>query len=1191
MGDSLSLATPRRSARTFTSHRKLNGKVSVWTETAVLPTYLPAPPDKNPMFLEKRVYQGSSGRVYPLPFTDRIAEKPVERRWKVVWLENEFLRVMVLPELGGRIHALQDKTNGYEALYRQDVIKPALVGLAGPWLSGGIEFNWPQHHRPATFLPIDFEIEEHADGSKTVWCSDHDPMARMKGMHGVCLHPGKSLLELKVRAYNRTPFVQTFLWWANVATRVHEAYQSFFPPDVYYVADHARRSISAYPLCEGFYYGVNYRERGRKGIPPTERPSQFIPPHCAESRITNHTSRITPQLPNYAPNDLSFYANIPTPCSYMCMGSKEDFFGGYDYAAQAGIVHWANHHISPGKKQWTWGNHEFGYAWDRNLTEKDGKGEYGPYIEIMAGVYTDNQPDFSFLQPGETKMWSQYWYPIQKIGPAQKANLDAALSVRPISAGCQPATQPTTSRRYDGKWLIGVAVTRRQPGVHVRVIAGDKPVADFKRDLSPAAPLLEEVNLSKRVKALEISVSDQAGRELITYQVKPRIRSEVPPPATEPPAPAEIGSADELFITGLHLEQYRHATRSPTLYWKEVLKRDPLDARCNNAMGLWHLRRGEFTAAEAHFRKAIERLARRNSNPYDSEAYYNLGLCLRYLGRDEEAYPAFYKAAWNQAWVAASYHALAEIDCGRKAWPCALEHLEQSLRFNMDNTRARDLKAIVLRKLGRKNEAKQLLSGTLALDPLDWWARHLNGDALECDLQTVLDLALDFTRAGLYADAIAMLRGAARARAATNAGEKAISANGHPTHELPDQSWGTAPLVRYYLGWLYEKIGDAKAALEQYKTASALPPDYCFPARLEEIAILEAAMRANPSDARAPYYLGNLLYDRRRHEEGIRMWERAARLDPHFSITWRNLGIGYFNIYRKPAQARIAYDKAIRANPADARLLYERDQLWKRIGIAPAKRLQELEKHPRLVHQRDDLSVELCALYNQEGRHQEALALVSRRHFQPWEGGEGGPLGQHVRSHLALGREGLTSGKAHSARAHFEAALNAPVNLGEAKHLLANQSDIHYWLGCAYDALGEKATSRKHWLAAATFRGDFQQMSIRSFSEMTYYSALSWIRLGRKAAGRKLLNELLTYASKLAKEPAKIDYFATSLPTMLLFEDDLQHRQETTALFLQAQAHLGLGRLAKAKSLLRRVLRRDPSHAQAVDHLKELSAR
>src|SRR6266550_2722025 len=280
--------------------------VHVRVEEIVIPTYLPAMPDKNPMFLEKRVYQGSSGKVYPLPFTDRIAEKPVDRKWKAVWIENEFIRAMVLPEIGGRIHVLQDKTNGYDAIYNQPVIKPALVGLAGPWISGGIEFNWPQHHRPATFLPLDFKIEEHADGSKTIWCSDHDPMARMKGMHGVCLHPGRSYLELKVRAYNRTPFVQTFLWWANVATRVHEGYQSFFPPDVYYVADHARRSMSEYPLCQGRYYGVDYGERGRKGVPQSERPAQFVPPHATDSKsaIGNRQSAI----PDYAPNDLSFYA-------------------------------------------------------------------------------------------------------------------------------------------------------------------------------------------------------------------------------------------------------------------------------------------------------------------------------------------------------------------------------------------------------------------------------------------------------------------------------------------------------------------------------------------------------------------------------------------------------------------------------------------------------------------------------------------------------------------------------------------------------------------------------------------------------------------------------------------------------------------------------------------------------------------
>jgi hypothetical protein len=524
----------RRPATALASrrYRATGSGVSAWTENAVIPAYLPAPPDKNPMFLENRVYQGCSGKVYPLPFTDRIMERPVNRRWKAVWLENEYLQVMVLPELGGRIHALRDKTNGYDAIYRQTVIKPALVGLAGPWLSGGIEFNWPQHHRPGTFLPVHFEIESHADGSKMIWCNDHDPMARMKGMHGVCLHPGRAYLELKVRAYNRTLFVQTFLWWANVAARVHEAYQSFFPPEVYYVADHARRSMSEYPLCEGFYYGVNYGERGRHGVAAHEQPTQFVPPHChVRARVTHPASRVADHLPDYAPNDLSFYANIPTPCSYMCRGSREDFVGGYDYAAQAGIVHWANHHLSPGKKQWTWGNHNFGYAWDRNLTDQDEHGEYRPCIELMAGVYTDNQPDFSFLQPGETKAWSQYWYPIQKIGPAQHANLEAAVSVRPAK----------------GRWLIGVAVTRRQPRSEVRLTIKGKPVASFRRDLSPERALVEAVKLPGGVQNLLVSVSDEAGRELISCLVKPRIRRQVPPPVTEPPAPAAITSYPELW--------------------------------------------------------------------------------------------------------------------------------------------------------------------------------------------------------------------------------------------------------------------------------------------------------------------------------------------------------------------------------------------------------------------------------------------------------------------------------------------------------------------------------------------------------------------------------------------------------------------------------------------------------------------
>jgi tetratricopeptide (TPR) repeat protein len=1156
-------------------------QVQVRVEDLVMKTYLPAAPDKNPMFLEKRVYQGSSGKVYPLPFTDRIAEKPVDRKWKAVWLENEFLRVLVLPEIGGRIHAIQDKSNGYDLIYNQSVIKPALVGLAGPWISGGIEFNWPQHHRPATFLPVDFEIEAHTDGSKTIWCSDHDPMCRMKGMHGICLHPDRALVQLKVRAYNRTPYVQTFLWWANVATRVHEAYQSFFPPDVYYVADHARRSMSEYPLAKGFYYGVNYGERGRNGIPQNEISSQFVPPHCNNSKFKIQNSK----LPSYVANDLSFYANIPVPTSYMCMGSQEDFFGGYDYKAQAGIVHVANHHISPGKKQWTWGNQEFGYAWDRNLTDADAGGEFAPYIEIMAGVYTDNQPDFSFLQPGETKTWSQYWYPIQQIGPAQHANAQAAVTLKNAGAKCR----------------LGISVTRYFSAATIQLAAKGKKIFSRRLNLSPNQPFVTEILLPHGIVETELSLNfaDSAGIEIIRYQPKSRIQGAVPPPATEPLAPKNISSTDELFITGLHLDQYRHATRCPTLYWREALRRDPLDSRCNNALGLWHLKRGEFVVAEKYFRQAIERLTRRNANPADSEAYYNLGLCLRLQmntsaggkfetsgARFTEAYAAFYKATWSQAWVAAAFHALAEMDCCREDWPTALEHLNHSLRFNTDNLRARNLKVIVLRKMSSTEgsssqsqkmaaEAAAVLRETLTLDPLDWWARHLDGRKLGCDTQTTLDVAHDYARAGFFSEAIELLL----AGVPSSIREAAIS-------QLPTQSWGAEPLQFYTIGWLYEKIGDIKSAKANFRTAAAIAPDYCFPARLEEIAILESAMRLDARDAKAPYYLGNLFYDRRRHTEAIRLWEKSAKLDPHFSIVWRNLGIGYFNVFKKPGRARAAYDQALKAGPDDARLLFERDQLWKRLGEKPSKRLVEFETRPHLVAQRDDLSVELAALYNQTGQAAEALALISARNFQPWEGGEGGPLGQWVRSHLTLGKAALQKRQLLDvALAHFRSALKSPLNLGEAKHLLANQSDIHYWLGVALELSGEKKMAVDHWRAAAEFKGDFQEMSVRALSEMTYYSALALEKIGQKSKAKKMFRDLLAHAQKLQKSAAKIDYFATSLPTLLLFDDDLQFRQETTARLLAAQARCGLGQLARAKSLLADVLRRDPNHALAADFL------
>jgi tetratricopeptide (TPR) repeat protein len=1104
------------------------GAVKAWSAPVAIPTYHPLSPDKNPMFLEKRVYQGSSGRVYPLPFTDRISTEAQEHPWQAVHLENEFIRVMVLPEIGGRIHVGLDKTNGYDFFYRQNVIKPALVGLAGPWISGGVEFNWPQHHRPATFMPVDFQVEQHADGSQTIWCSDHDPMNRLKGMHGVCLHPGKAYIEVKVRLYNRTPFEQTFLWWANIGTHVHELYQSFFPPDVHWVADHARRAMSRFPLCDGHYYGVNYGQRGVTGVPAEEQPPNFVPPGT------------------YPPNDLSWYANIPVPTSYMAMGSSEDFHGGYDHRRAAGLVLIADHHIAPGKKQWTWGNDPFGYAWDRNLTDQD-----GPYIELMAGVYTDNQPDFSFLAPGETRIFSHYWYPIREIGPAQKANVDAALSV--VAS--------------EGTVRVGACVTQAFPGACVRLEAHGESLAEWVRDLAPGVPFVESSELPSDVSAadLDVVVVTSDARELLRYTTPPTSEPLAPAPAAEPLQPDQVPSADELFVIGLHLEQYRHATRYPETYWREALRRDPGDSRCNNAMGRWHLRRGEFQEAEQHFRNTINRLTSRNANPYDGEPYYNLGLTLRYLGRDAEAYSAFYKSTWNQAWHSAAYFALAELDAKRGDWKTALDHLRSCLRMNTDHLNARNLMATVLRKLGKKAEADGLLSGTSALDPTDSWTHHLASNLVPRENQMLLDLALDYAQAGLYPEAVDVL-----AHADRNAGD------------------GSLPIVLYALGYFHSLVGDVAVAKALYNEAAQASPDYCFPSRLEELQILQAATAADPSDARAAYYLGNLLYDRRRHREAIALWERSASLDPSFSVVWRNLGIGYFNVLGNADKARDAFDRAIRVGPEDARVFYERDQLWKRVDESPETRLAEFEKFADLVRRRDDLSVELASLYNQTGQHEKALALLESRKFQPWEGGEGLVLGQYVRAHLALGQRELAAGNTLEALLFFEAALRCPENLGEATHPLANRSEVFYWLGVVTDAAGYRVSAREWWERAAKHTGDFQQMSVKSFSETTYYSALALKRLGKSADAAKLLRGLLRYANALAEQPVGIDYFATSLPAMLLFEDDLQKRNTVTATFLQAQAYLGLGETHTALEMLRRVLRLDPNHVLATGLVKEL---
>jgi tetratricopeptide (TPR) repeat protein len=1092
--------------------------VNAWIEKVKIPTYKIGEPEKNPMFLEKRVYQGSSGVVYPHPVIEKIADEKEEQEYTAIYLENEYLLIMVLPELGGRIQRAYDKVRKRDFVYYNQVIKPALVGLAGPWISGGIEFNWPQHHRPSTFSPIDYTIEENEDGSKTVWVNETELMFRTKGMAGFTLYPGKAYMEIKGRLFNRSPFSQTFLWWANPAVKVNEHYQSVFPPDVYAVFDHGKRDVSDFPIATGIYYKVDYS-------PGT---------------------------------DISRYSTIPVPTSYMAIRSGYDFIGCYEQDTQAGMLHVADHHLSPGKKQWTWGNGDFGYAWDRNLTDED-----GPYIELMTGVFTDNQPDFSWLQPNEVKSFEQYFMPYALIGAVKNATKEAMLNLE--------ANDLTVN--------IKVYATSEYRNAAIRLYHQDKLEKEYNTTLSPENIFNDTYTHSSVVIIDEwkLVVTDSQGNELVSWQPEPAKKKDIPPPASAAKLPAGIETIEELFLNGLHLEQYRHATFNPADYYEEALHRTPGDVRCNNAMGLLLLRRGQFAKAEPYFRKAITTLTTRNPNPYDGEPYYNLGWSLLMQGKNNEAYEAFYKATWNDAWQHSGFQMLARLAARKHDYALALAHINKSLVRNYHSHTARHLKTAILRKLNKKDEALPLITASMEIDRFNngclFELYLLNGQPsslekmktlIRDNLNNYLELSLDYAHAGFYEEALAIMN---------------IYAEG---------TISLSPLAYYYMGWFAEQVNDEKQRSHYCKLATQQQPDGCFPNKIEEIVILQSAIKYNTADAIAYYALGNLWYDKRQYAEAISCWQQCVVADDKFATAYRNLALAFYNKLKETEKALTYMQKAFTLDTSDARVLMELDQLYKITGKGFSARFDFLNQYPALVNERDDLYLEKVTLLNNLGEYEKAKELLAARKFHPWEGGEGKVVGQFLLCHTELAKRGILAGRFKEAIDLLEATRQYPENLGEGKLFGAQENDINYLLGCAWEGLSDHAKAKGYFTAAT--KGVSEPVQAIYYNDpqpdKIVYQALAWKKLGQPQHAEAIFKKFIDFGKQHINDDIRINYFAVSLPDMLVFDIDLNQRNEVHCTYLQALGYLGIGNEQKGIGLLNDVLSNDINHQGAAIHLK-----
>ncbi|WP_321388499.1 DUF5107 domain-containing protein [uncultured Enterococcus sp.] len=794
----------------------LKGQVTAIEKNLVIPTYLTSEPDKNPLFFEKRVYQGSSGKVYPLPITEKIFDEKTEVEYPAVILENDYLQVTILPTLGGRIQRALDKTNNYDFVYYNHVIKPALVGLIGPWISGGIEFNWPQHHRPTTFMPTEYQIVQNVDGSQTVWVSEIDQMYGTKGMAGFTLYPDKAYIEITGKVYNRTDIPQTFLWWANPAVPANDHTLSVFPPDVHAVMDHGKRAVSDFPIATGTYYKYDYSA----GV------------------------------------DISKYKNIKVPTSYMAYHSDYDFIGNYDEQLQAGLLHVADHHISPGKKQWVWGNSDFGQAWDRNLTDKD-----GPYVELMTGVFTDNQPDFTWLKPYEEKEFKQYFMPYKGVGRVKNATIQGAVNVEIIN----------------GEIHYTVYSTEKQTQATIRIFKDKELLYSETADLSPESYQQNKTGVAAAAfdEQFEIQVVNQENQLIVAYQGFTSKEQALPEPAEELPKPEKVKTTEELFLAATHIEQYRHATSDAEAYYLEGLKRDQEDIRLNNGYGMFLYKRGEFAKSISYLKQAVQKQKWKSPNPLYGEPLFNLGLAQLQLGDYAASYDSFYKATWNADTQSAAFFQLACLEMKQGKIQEALDFVEKSLIRNAYNMRARTLKAVIQRKLGL--DSTEWLSETLSIDPLDL-ASHFERYLVTVDttwnkvmrnsLNNYLELALDYYHFGLYSEAQIIL----------------------------DVCPSDSPLLSYYQAYFYLKQGKKEKAIMAIRQGELGCPDYCFPNKLAEIHILQTAIDLLPNETGyASYYLGNLFYDKRRYEEAIQLWENSRAQLSDFPTVYRNLSFAHFN--------------------------------------------------------------------------------------------------------------------------------------------------------------------------------------------------------------------------------------------------------------------------------------------------------
>ncbi|MGO9310159.1 MAG: DUF5107 domain-containing protein [Spirochaetia bacterium] len=358
--------------------RKRISDVKAWQDTIAIPTYLLGPEDPNPPLLVRRrglIHPGSR-IIYPYALQEDLSNRKEEKEWRIFHLENRWLHIGVLPELGGRVLFAHDKASGREALHYNHVIKYARIGIRGAFFAGGIEWNFPNGHTVTTSSPVDCAIRENDDGSVTLLVGDIERVSRMRWSVGITLTRDHAFFETEIRLYNRTVFPNRHWFWSN----------------------------SAAPVSGG---------------------TQYI---TTAGKVSDLNSVL--DFPVHNGVDIGWDRNHPEPQDMFSLNHRGEFGAWYNHDLARGLVNVADRTESRGLKFFTWGTGDDGGIWEKRLTDMDGF-----YCEMQTGRFA-TQRLWGILPPCTQESWKETWYPFTAIGAPSFANREAAVS---LSAAASPA--------------------------------------------------------------------------------------------------------------------------------------------------------------------------------------------------------------------------------------------------------------------------------------------------------------------------------------------------------------------------------------------------------------------------------------------------------------------------------------------------------------------------------------------------------------------------------------------------------------------------------------------------------------------------------------------------------------------------------------------------------------------------------